>query len=120
VAWQRALRRSSGRVRRERDPSLDTERPVAVLDNRTDDDRAQWAIPGILQVNTYDALRNGQAGALADLAIPTDRLVVTVCTAGQVDSRRPARESRNARAWGGMHYPSTVATCDAEGENARC
>jgi glyoxylase-like metal-dependent hydrolase (beta-lactamase superfamily II) len=63
---------------------LDTERPVTVLDIRTDEDRAQWAIPGSMHVNAYDALRNGQPGALADLAIPTDRPVVTVCNAGRV------------------------------------
>jgi glyoxylase-like metal-dependent hydrolase (beta-lactamase superfamily II) len=63
---------------------LDTQRPVTVLDIRTDEDRAQWAIPGSLHVNAYDALRDGHPGALADLAIPTDRPVVTVCNAGKV------------------------------------
>jgi glyoxylase-like metal-dependent hydrolase (beta-lactamase superfamily II) len=57
---------------------------VTVLDIRTDEDRAQWAIPGSLHVNAYDALRNGQPGALTDLVIPTDRPVVTVCNAGKV------------------------------------
>jgi rhodanese-related sulfurtransferase len=55
-----------------------------VLDIRTDDERAQWAIPGSVHVNAYEALRNGQPGALADLAIPDDRPVVTVCNAGRV------------------------------------
>jgi glyoxylase-like metal-dependent hydrolase (beta-lactamase superfamily II) len=63
---------------------LDIQQPVTVLDIRTDEDRAQWAIPGSMHVNAYDALRNGQPGALADLAIPTDRPVVTVCNAGKV------------------------------------
>jgi glyoxylase-like metal-dependent hydrolase (beta-lactamase superfamily II) len=63
---------------------LDTQQPVTVLDIRTDEDRAQWAIPGSLHVNAYEALRNGQAGALGDLKIPTDRPVVTVCNAGNV------------------------------------
>jgi len=63
---------------------LDTQQPVTVLDIRTSDDRAQWTIPGSLHVNAYEALRNGQAGALADLALPIDRPVVTVCNAGQV------------------------------------
>jgi glyoxylase-like metal-dependent hydrolase (beta-lactamase superfamily II) len=61
---------------------LDTQQPVTVLDIRTDEDRGQWAIPGSIHVNAYEALRNGQPGALADLAIPTDRPVVTVCNAG--------------------------------------
>jgi glyoxylase-like metal-dependent hydrolase (beta-lactamase superfamily II)/rhodanese-related sulfurtransferase len=63
---------------------LDTQQSVTVLDIRTDEDRAQWALPGSLHVNAYDALRDGQPGALADLAIPTDRPVVTVCNAGKV------------------------------------
>jgi glyoxylase-like metal-dependent hydrolase (beta-lactamase superfamily II)/rhodanese-related sulfurtransferase len=63
---------------------LDTRHAVTVLDIRNDDDDAQWAIPGSLHVNAYEALRNGQPGALADLALPSDRPVVTVCNAGRV------------------------------------
>ena len=63
---------------------LDAQQPVTVLDIRTDEDRSQWAIPGSLHVNAYDALRNGQPGALAGLVIPTDRPVVTVCNQGKV------------------------------------
>src|SRR5262249_51272621 len=63
---------------------LEARRPVTVLDIRTDDDRAQWAIPGSLHVNAYEALRNHERGALADLALPADRPVVTVCNAGRV------------------------------------
>jgi rhodanese-related sulfurtransferase len=44
---------------------LDQGRPVTVLDIRTDDDRAQWAIPGSVHVNAYDALRAGEPGPLA-------------------------------------------------------
>jgi glyoxylase-like metal-dependent hydrolase (beta-lactamase superfamily II)/rhodanese-related sulfurtransferase len=63
---------------------LDAHQPVTVLDIRTDEDRAQWAIPGSIHLNTYDALRAGQPGALADAAFPLDRPVVTVCGAGRV------------------------------------
>jgi glyoxylase-like metal-dependent hydrolase (beta-lactamase superfamily II) len=63
---------------------LDAHEPVTVVDIRTDDDYAQWAIPGSLHVNAYEALRNGQPGALADLTLPIDRPVVTVCNAGKV------------------------------------
>jgi glyoxylase-like metal-dependent hydrolase (beta-lactamase superfamily II)/rhodanese-related sulfurtransferase len=63
---------------------LDAQRPVTVLDIRTDDDRIQWAIPGSLHVNAYEALQDRQPGALADIVIPTDRPVVTVCNAGKV------------------------------------
>jgi glyoxylase-like metal-dependent hydrolase (beta-lactamase superfamily II)/rhodanese-related sulfurtransferase len=63
---------------------LDAQQPVTVLDIRTDEDRAQWAIPGSVHVNAYEALRAGQPGALADTALPADRPVVTVCNAGRV------------------------------------
>jgi glyoxylase-like metal-dependent hydrolase (beta-lactamase superfamily II) len=63
---------------------LDAQRPVTVLDIRTDEDRAQWAIPGSVHVNAYEALRDGRPGALTDAAFPADRPVVTVCNAGRV------------------------------------
>jgi glyoxylase-like metal-dependent hydrolase (beta-lactamase superfamily II) len=63
---------------------LDAHEPVTVVDIRTDEDYAQWAIPGSRHVNAYEALRNGEPGALADLALPIDRPVVTVCNAGKV------------------------------------
>jgi glyoxylase-like metal-dependent hydrolase (beta-lactamase superfamily II)/rhodanese-related sulfurtransferase len=63
---------------------LEARQPVTVLDIRTDDDRAQWAIPGSLHLNAYEALRQGNAGALMDLALAADRPVVTVCNAGHV------------------------------------
>jgi rhodanese-related sulfurtransferase len=36
---------------------LDAQQPVTVLDIRTDEDRAQWAIPGSMHLNAYEALR---------------------------------------------------------------
>ncbi len=63
---------------------LEAQQPVTVLDIRTDEDRAQWAIPGSVHLNTYEALRAGQRGALADVALPLDRPVVTVCNGGRV------------------------------------
>jgi glyoxylase-like metal-dependent hydrolase (beta-lactamase superfamily II)/rhodanese-related sulfurtransferase len=62
---------------------LDARQPVTVLDIRTDDDRAQWAIPGSLHVNAYESLRAGQPGPLAAVTLPADRPVVTVCSAGR-------------------------------------
>jgi len=63
---------------------LDGRQPVTVLDVRTDEDRAQWAIPGSIHLNAYEALREGRPGALTDAVFPTDRPVVTVCNAGRV------------------------------------
>ena len=63
---------------------LESQQPVTVLDIRTNEDRAQWAIPGSLHLNAYEALRAGQPGLLADAPFPRDRPVVTVCNAGRV------------------------------------
>ena len=63
---------------------LETQHPVTVLDIRTDDDRAQWAIPGSLHVNAYEALRKGEPGPLDVFPLVADRPVVTICNAGKV------------------------------------
>ena len=63
---------------------LEAQHPVTVLDIRTDDDRAQWAIPGSLHVNAYEALRKGEPGPLDVLPLVADRPVVTICNAGKV------------------------------------
>jgi glyoxylase-like metal-dependent hydrolase (beta-lactamase superfamily II)/rhodanese-related sulfurtransferase len=63
---------------------LDAHEPVTVIDIRTDEDRAQWTIPGSLHINAYHALRTGGAGALAEAVLPVDRPIVTVCNAGLV------------------------------------
>jgi rhodanese-related sulfurtransferase len=57
---------------------------------RTDEDRAQWAIPGSVHLNAYDMLRAGQPGALADAAFPFDRPIVTVCNSGAVSQNAAA------------------------------
>ena len=63
---------------------LDAKRPVTVVDVRAATDRAQWAIPGSIHVDAYDALRAGTAGILDALEIQRDRPVVTVCNAGRM------------------------------------
>lgn len=64
--------------------------PVTVLDIRSDDDYAQWAIPGSVHINAYEALRAGQPGALAEANLPHDRPVGTVCNAGRVSQTAAA------------------------------
>jgi glyoxylase-like metal-dependent hydrolase (beta-lactamase superfamily II) len=63
---------------------LETGRPVTVVDVRGEQDRAQWAIPGSVHVNAYEALRSGQPGALAEVDLPREHPVVTVCNAGRI------------------------------------
>jgi glyoxylase-like metal-dependent hydrolase (beta-lactamase superfamily II)/rhodanese-related sulfurtransferase len=62
---------------------LETRRPVTVLDVRKGEDRAEWAIPGSLHVDAYDALQDGRPGPLVAAAIPKGAPVVTVCGAGK-------------------------------------
>jgi glyoxylase-like metal-dependent hydrolase (beta-lactamase superfamily II) len=58
--------------------------PVIVLDVRNAEDRAEWAIPGSLHIDAYEALKAGDPAALAAANIPADAQVVTVCGAGKM------------------------------------
>ena len=57
---------------------LDQGRLVTVLDVRHADEWAEWAIPGSLNVDVYDALKAKQPDALAEVNLPGDSPVVTV------------------------------------------
>lgn len=56
--------------------------PVTVLDIRPSGERADWAIPGSVHIDAYDALKAGDTTILAGLDLPSDEPVVTVCAAG--------------------------------------
>src|SRR5713226_999198 len=62
---------------------LEERRPVTVLDVRPMAERAEWAIPGSIHVDAYDTLKAHDPAALADVGIPSDVPVVTVCGAGK-------------------------------------
>jgi glyoxylase-like metal-dependent hydrolase (beta-lactamase superfamily II) len=62
--------------------ALDEGQPVTVLDVRPTDDWAEWAIPGSIHVDAYDALQYNDPDALAGVDLPGDRPVVTVCMVG--------------------------------------
>lgn len=62
---------------------LEEGRPVTILDVRPAAERAEWAIPGSLHVDAYDALKAHDPAALAAVDIPSDQPVVTVCAAGK-------------------------------------
>lgn len=66
---------------------LEQNRPVTILDVRPDEDRAQWWIPGSVHVNAYEGLKAGKPGVLAEIELPSDRPVVTVCNLGRVSAR---------------------------------
>ena len=102
---------------------LDEHRPVTVLDIRTDEDRREWAIPGSVHLNAYEAVRAGESGALADLSLPPDRPVVTVCNAGRVSQTATDLLSRRGldarslaggmKAWSLAWNTADVALTDA-------
>jgi glyoxylase-like metal-dependent hydrolase (beta-lactamase superfamily II) len=62
---------------------LEEQRDVVVLDVRTTSDYQEWAIPGSLHVDAYEALKRHDPEALSGVTLPTDRPVVTVCGAGK-------------------------------------
>jgi glyoxylase-like metal-dependent hydrolase (beta-lactamase superfamily II) len=65
---------------------LDRGEPVTVLDIRHEDQRAEWATPGSVYVDAYEALNSGNSDALAGVDLPDDRPVVTVCAAGRTSA----------------------------------
>ncbi len=62
---------------------LEEGRPVTVLDVRPMHERAEWAIPGSLHIDAYDALKAHDPHALGHLELLEDKPVVTVCAAGK-------------------------------------
>src|SRR5438128_2618634 len=62
---------------------LDEGRAVSIVDVRPLAERQEWAIPGSLHIDAYDALKAHDPGALAALDLPNDRVIVTVCAAGK-------------------------------------
>ena len=63
--------------------ALDRGESVTVLDIRRAEARAEWAIPGSVHVDAYDALKSGDPGVLAGVDLPRDVPVVTVCNVGK-------------------------------------
>lgn len=62
---------------------LTDRRKVTVLDIRKAEDRAEWSIPGSIHVDAYDALKAHDPKALANVSLPADVPVVTICGAGK-------------------------------------
>lgn len=65
--------------------------PVVVVDIRTLADRTEWAIPGSIHIDAYNALKTGAPSDLDAADLPRDRSVVTVCGVGQTAALATAR-----------------------------
>ena len=65
---------------------LERKQPVTVLDIRKVDERAEWSIPGSVHVDAYEALNSGNPNALANVDLPDERPVVTVCAVGRTSA----------------------------------
>lgn len=66
--------------------TLDRGEPVTVLDIRRAEARAEWAVPGSVHADVYDALRAGDPDALAEVDPPRNVPVVTVCNVGKTSA----------------------------------
>lgn len=73
---------------------LTENRPVTVIDVRSDEDRRQWAIPGSIHINAYEALQAGRRSALSAAKPPADRPIVTVCNFGRMSEKAAEELSR--------------------------
>lgn len=62
---------------------LEEGRPVSIVDVRPQAERQEWAIPGSVHIDAYEALKRHDPEALASLQLDASRPVVTVCGAGQ-------------------------------------
>src|SRR5689334_501634 len=62
---------------------LEEHREVLVLDVRPSSDYQEWAIPGSVHVDAYEALKAHDPEALSSVRLPKDRPVVTVCGVGK-------------------------------------
>jgi rhodanese-related sulfurtransferase len=61
---------------------LDAQRSVQLLDARPRAERAEWAIPGSLHMDAYQALQSNDPEALAGVPLRAEPPVVTICGAG--------------------------------------
>ena len=53
-------------------------RPVTVLDVRQAGDYQEWAIPGSLHVDVYNALKAKAATAMDGVDVPDNRPIITI------------------------------------------
>jgi glyoxylase-like metal-dependent hydrolase (beta-lactamase superfamily II)/rhodanese-related sulfurtransferase len=108
---------------------LEAGKAVTILDVRPAAAYAVWSIPGSLHIDAYESLKAGQTTILAELALPADRPVVTVCEAGKVSKVAAALLAARGleaysleggmRAWSLAWNTACLSLSLAEGEEAQ-
>src|SRR5690349_13401963 len=94
-------------------------RQVELLDVSPLEAWTQGSIPGSQHIEAYEALSAHDPTVLANLALPRDRPVVTICTAGKIASQVAAEQlaaqglqafflEGGLRAWRAAGYPTQV------------
>jgi glyoxylase-like metal-dependent hydrolase (beta-lactamase superfamily II)/rhodanese-related sulfurtransferase len=87
---------------------LEAGRAVTVLDVRPEGQRADWAIPGSMHADVYDAIKAGDAEAVRRLKVPPGVPVVTVCALG-----RTSKKAADILAQGGIEAYSLTGGMQA-------
>lgn len=77
---------------------LDRGEPVTVLDVRPEEERYEWAIPGSVHADVYNALKDKDPRALEGVQLPGGKRVVTVCGAGKTSLTAAGPEEARTRA----------------------
>ena len=105
---------------------LERGEPVAVLDVRKADQRAEWSIPGSVHFDAYDALNAGDERAMEGLDLPEGAPVATVCGRGRSSAtaaeqlRRKGYEAFSLeggmRAWSLAWNTAKVSVAGAEAQ----
>jgi rhodanese-related sulfurtransferase len=104
---------------------LEEGQALTLLDVRQTAEWAEGAIAGSVHLDAYDALQAHDPAALAALSLPTDRPVVTICTAGKVASQVATEQLAarglqafsligGIRAWSASGYPLQHARLDGD------
>lgn len=66
---------------------LEDGRPLTILDVRPAQQRTDWAIPGSVHADVYEAVKAGNHAAVEALSLPQDIPVVTVCAMGRISKK---------------------------------
>ena len=62
-------------------------RPLTILDVRPAEQRAEWAIPGSVHADVYEAVKAGNDAAVESLSLPQEVPVVAVCALGRTSKK---------------------------------